>query len=218
MIYRDRFDAGRQLAERLLHYRDQPEVLVLGLPRGGVPIAFELAHKLHAPLDVFLVRKLGVPGHEELAMGAIASGDVLILNDDVVNALHISQATIQRAAERERRELRRQETVYRANSAQPAIEGRTIILVDDGLATGSTMRAAVLAIRRQEPARIVVAVPVGAAQTCAEFAAEADETICAVAPEHFFAVAMWYEDFSPTDDATVQRLLQEADERMHATN
>jgi putative phosphoribosyl transferase len=185
-------------------------VLVLALPRGGVPVAFEVARALHAPLDVFLVRKLGLPGHEELAMGAIASGGVRVLNDDVVRSLRIPDDVIEAIAAAELRELERCERIYRGDRPAPDARGRTIILIDDGLATGSTMRAAVAALRQQGPARIVVAVPVGAPETCAEFQDEADEAICGQTPEPFYAVGLWYRDFSQTTDEEVHDLLERA--------
>jgi putative phosphoribosyl transferase len=210
MLFRDRREAGRFLAGKLIHYANRRDVLVLALPRGGVPVAFEVARALKAPLDVFLVRKLGVPGHEELAMGAIASGNVCVLNNDVVRPLHIPQHVIDEVAADEQRELERRERDYRGSRPAPDFQGRTVILVDDGLATGSTMRAAVAALRRRNPARIVVAVPVGAPETCAEFQDEADEAICALAPEPFYSVGLWYKDFSQTTDEEVRTLLQQA--------
>jgi predicted phosphoribosyltransferase len=210
MLFRNRRDAGKYLASKLASYADRTDVLVLALPRGGVPVAFEVAQALHAPLDVFLVRKLGVPGHEELAMGAIASWGARVLNNDVVRALRVPTQVIEMVAARERRELDRQERQYRAKQPAPNVRGRTIILVDDGLATGSTMRAAVDALRQREPARIVVAVPVGAPETCADFQQVADEAICAVMPEPFYAVGAWYQDFLQTTDEEVQILLDEA--------
>jgi putative phosphoribosyl transferase len=191
-------------------YADRPDVLVLALPRGGVPVAFEVARALHAPLDVFLVRKLGLPGHEELAMGAIASGGVRVLNDDVVRALHVPEDVVETVAAAEQQELERRERIYRGDRPAPDARGRTIILIDDGLATGSTMRAAVAALRQQGPARIVVAVPVGAPETCAEFQDEADEAICGQTPEPFYAVGLWYSDFSQTTDEEVHDLLERA--------
>jgi putative phosphoribosyl transferase len=210
MAFRDRTEAGRVLAGELAAYADRPDVLVLALPRGGVPVAFEVARALHAPLDVFLVRKLGVPGREELAMGAIASGGVRVLNDEVVGALRIPDRVIDGVAAMELDELQRRERAYRGDRAPPDVRGRTVILVDDGLATGSSMRAAVAALRRLGPARIVVAVPVGAAETCAELQAEADEAVCAHTPRPFFAVGQWYEDFSQTTDEEVRDLLAQA--------
>lgn len=210
MLFEDRTDAGRQLAAKLAAYAERPEVLVLALPRGGVPVAFEVARALGAPLDIFLVRKLGVPGHEELAMGAIATGGVRILNTSVVGQLGISQDTVNAVAAEELRELERRERVYRGDRAAPEVRGRTVILVDDGLATGSTMRAALTALRRQKPERLIVAVPVGAPETCAEFQEEADEVVCAQTPRPFRAVGMWYEDFSQTTDEEVHELLEQA--------
>jgi putative phosphoribosyl transferase len=210
MRFRDRREAGRFLARKLTAYAGRPDVLVLALPRGGVPVAFEVARALHVPLDVFLVRKLGLPGHEELAMGAIASGGVHVLNDDVVRALHIPGTVIATVAAAEQQELERRERIYRGDRSAPSVHGRTIILIDDGLATGSTMRAAVAALRRQGPARIIVAVPVGAPETCAEFQDEADEAICARTPEPFLAVGLWYDDFSQTTDEEVHDLLEKA--------
>ena len=208
MVFRDRREAGRLLAGKLMRYADRRDVLVLGLPRGGVPVAFEVACALRAPLDVFLVRKLGVPGYQELAMGAIASGGVCVLNEDVVRALRIPQRTIDVVAEEERAELVRREREYRGGRPAPNVQGRVVILIDDGLATGSTMRAAVAALRRRKPARIVVAVPVGAPETCAEFQDEADEAICAVEPKPFYSVGSWYKDFSQTTDEVVRELLE----------
>ncbi len=211
MIYHDRFTAGQTLAKHLAPYRHRRDVLVLALPRGGVPVAFEVAKALDAPMDVFLVRKLGVPGHEELAMGAVASGGIRTLNHDVVEPLHIPQHVIDRVAQREQLELDRQQRAYRHGRLEPMIADRIVILVDDGLATGSTMRAAVQAIRQQQPKRIVVAVPVGAVDSCAELRAEADEVICGLCPRQFSSVGAWYEDFRQTPDATVQTLLDHAD-------
>src|SRR5213075_2257836 len=210
MIYRDRIDAGKQLAARLADYADRDEVLVLALPRGGVPVAYEVAKALRAPLDIFLVRKLGVPGHEELAMGAIATGGVRVLNDDVVDYLRIPGAVIDAVAADELRELERRERAYRGDRPEPDVRGKTVILVDDGLATGSTMRAAAAALRQQDPAKIVVAVPVAAEATCEEFREEVDEVICAITPEPFYAVGIWYEDFSQTTDEEVRDLLARA--------
>jgi putative phosphoribosyl transferase len=185
-------------------------VIVLALPRGGVPVGYEVARALDAPLDVFLVRKLGIPGHQELAMGAIASGGVRVLNRDVVDAFEIPGAVIDAVAAREQQELERREREYRQGRPAPEVLGRTVILVDDGLATGSTMRAAVLALRQRQPAHIVVAVPVAAPQTCAEFQHEVSEVVCAETPEQFYAVGLWYEDFSQTDDEEIRQLLERA--------
>jgi putative phosphoribosyl transferase len=210
MIYRDRIEAGRRLAERLGGYADRDDVLVLALPRGGVPVAFEVARALRAPLDIFLVRKLGVPGHEELAMGAIATGSVRVLNEDVVRHLGIPGEVIDAVAADELRELERREHAYRGDRPPPNVGGKTVILVDDGLATGSTMRAAAAALRKQQPDRIVVAVPVSAVQTCDEYRMGVDEIVCAMTPEPFHGVGLWYEDFSQTTDEEVQALLARA--------
>lgn len=208
MIFQDRKDAGQQLAALLTKYAERPDVLVLALPRGGVPVGFEVARKLNVPLDVFLVRKLGVPGYEELAMGAIASGGVRIINDDVVRYLGISDEVIDTVAADEQRELQRRERAYRDDRPPPKVQDRVVILVDDGLATGSSMRAAAIALRKQEPARIVVAVPVSAPQTCNEFRAEVDEIVCAATPDPFQGVGLWYNDFSQTTDQEVRDLLE----------
>ena len=210
MIYRDRAEAGRRLAAQLTDYANRSDILVLALPRGGVPVAFEVARALHAPLDIFLVRKLGVPGHEELAMGAIATGGVRVLNEDVMRHISIPDAAIDAVAAKEQRELERRERLYRGDRPAPDVKGKTVILVDDGLATGSTMRAAAAALRQQQPARIVVAVPVSAVQTCDEYRMGVDEIVCAVTPEPFHAVGMWYEDFSQTTDEEVRELLARA--------
>jgi predicted phosphoribosyltransferase len=207
MLFQDRTDAGRRLAELLTDYANRRDVLVLALPRGGVPVAFEVARALHAPLDVFLVRKLGVPGQEELAMGAIALGGVRVLNETVVRALDIPETVIEEVVEEEERELERRARSYRDDRPLPAIRGRTVILIDDGLATGATMRAAVAALRQRQPARIVVAVPVAAAQTRAEFRSLADVVVCAETPKPFHAVGLWYKDFSQTTDEEVHDLL-----------
>ncbi len=206
-LYQDRSEAGRLLATKLTAYAHRRDVLVLALPRGGVPVAYEVAKALHAPLDVFVVRKLGVPGHEELAMGAIATGDVCVLNEQVVQMLHISGSVIDAVATAERRELERREHLYRDNRPPPDVHDCIVILVDDGLATGATMRAAVAALRQQHPARIVVAVPVAAPSTCEELSAEVDEIICAQTPAPFFGVGYWYVDFSQTTDKEVYDLL-----------
>jgi len=210
MIFRDRIEAGKYLATKLMNYKDQPGVLVLALPRGGVPVAFEVAQALRAPLDIFLVRKLGVPGHEELAMGAIATGGVRVLNEDTVNYLRIPEAVIEAIAAMELKELKRRELAYRGSRPEPDVKGKTVILVDDGLATGSTIRAAAQALRQQQPARIIVAVPVSAPQTCNEYRIGVDEIICAITPEPFFGVGQWYLDFSQTTDEEVHDLLERA--------
>jgi putative phosphoribosyl transferase len=208
--FADRHEAGRSLAELLRRYAGRDDVLVLALPRGGVPVAAEIARALDVPLDLFLVRKLGVPGHEELAMGAIATGGVQVLNQPVVDELRIPDYLIARVAEREGQELRRREMAYRGSRPAPDVAGKTVILVDDGLATGSTMLAAVRALRQQRPAAVIVAVPVGAPSTCWSLKQEADDVVCAVTPEPFLAVGYWYENFTQTSDAEVHELLDEA--------
>jgi putative phosphoribosyl transferase len=205
--FRDRIEAGELLGGRLAQFRDRDNVIVLALPRGGVPVAREVARALGVPFDVFVVRKLGVPGHEELAMGAIATGDVRLVNHDVVDALGIPASVIDSVAEHERIELARREQLYRGSRPPVGLANRIVILVDDGLATGSTMRAAVMAVRKHQPARVVVAVPVGAPSTCAELARDADEVICVRTPDPFVAVGLWYRDFTPTTDRDVQSLL-----------
>ena len=214
--FRDRREAGRVLASRLKTYAGRDDVVVLALPRGGVPVAYEVASALGAPLDVFLVRKLGTPGHRELAMGAIASGGVRVLNDDVVRWYGISESAIESVAREEAAELERRERAYRDGRPAPELTNRSVILVDDGLATGSTMRAGAQAVRLHRPARVVVAVPVGARQTCSEIAAVADEVICARMPEPFTAVGQWYLDFDQTDDDEVRDLLQKSTPTTHA--
>jgi predicted phosphoribosyltransferase len=209
-LFKDRRDAGRKLAQKLLEYANRGDVVVLALPRGGVPVAFEVAKALHAPLDIFLVRKLGVPGHEELAMGAIASGGVRVLNNSVIQLLRIPDELIDLAAAKEQQELERRERAYRGDRPKPEVRGRTIILVDDGLATGASMRAAIAALRTQEPAKIIVSVPTAAPETCAEFEAEVDDIICAPTPQNGCGVGAWYEDFSQTTDAEVRELLEQA--------
>jgi putative phosphoribosyl transferase len=211
--FRDRYQAGRVLAKRLAGYAGKPDVLVLGLPRGGVPVAAEVARELSAPLDVFLVRKLGVPGQEELAMGAIANGGIQVLNPSVVDAFLIPPALIEAAARRERREIERRQKLYRRDKPPPRIEGRTILLVDDGLATGSTVRAAIAALRQQSPSKLVVAVPVASPDVCADIGRLVDEMVCEATPEPFWAVGQFYEDFSPTTDDEVRALLEQADRR-----
>jgi putative phosphoribosyl transferase len=217
MRFQNRADAGRKLAEKLMACADRPDVLVLALPRGGVPVAYEVALVLHAPLDVFLVRKLGVPGQPELAMGAIATGGVRVLNEDVILALGIPEEVIEKVSAEEQQELARRERLYRGDNPPPDLRGRTIILIDDGLATGSTMRAAVAAARKQQPARVVVAVPVAAPTTCEELQAELDEMVCVFTPEPFHAVGLWYETFSQTTDEEIQELLARAAEEQGAT-
>ncbi|HEX6308163.1 MAG TPA: phosphoribosyltransferase [Longimicrobiales bacterium] len=206
----DRTDAGRRLAADLQEYAGREDVVVLGLPRGGIPVAYEVARALDAPLDVFLVRKLGVPGHEEYAMGAIASGGVRVLNRDVTREIGISEEAISRVAAQEQIELERRERAYRRDRPEPDFRGKVVILVDDGLATGSTMRAAATALRAHEPARIVVAVPVAARETCDQLRGIVDEVVCTRQPEPFMAVGLWYEDFSQTTDEEVRDLLERA--------
>jgi putative phosphoribosyl transferase len=219
MIFRDRTDAGRQLAGRLSRYAGRPDVLVLALPRGGVPVAYEVAKELNVPLDVFLVRKLGVPGHEELAMGAIASGGVRILNQDIVDYLGIPNEMIDEVIAREQLELARRQRLYRGDRPPPDVKDRVVILIDDGLATGSTMRAAAASLRLQKPRHIVVAVPVSSRQTCDELRSEVDEIVCGFTPEHFQGVGLWYEDFSQTSDEEVRELLKRATQHVnHATS
>ncbi len=206
-LFRDRREAGRVLADKLASYANRPDVIMLALPRGGVPVAYEVARRLVAPLDVFVVRKLGVPGYEELAMGAVATGGVRVLNDQLVEQLGIPDQMIDAVAARERQELARRERLYRGNRPPPDIRGRTVILVDDGLATGATMYAAIEALRKQNPARIVVAVPTASPETCEEMKAKADDLICAITPDPFQAVGRWYQDFSQTTDEEVADLL-----------
>jgi putative phosphoribosyl transferase len=206
-VFLDRRDAGRVLAHALATYANHPDLLVLALPRGGVPVAFEVAEALHAALDVFVVRKLGVPGHEEFAMGAIASGGVRVLNDEIVRHARVSPAEIEAVTRAEQRELERRERLYRQQGTPLRVQGRTVILVDDGLATGSTMLAAVKALKTRLPQRIVVAVPTGSPQTCQALRGEADDVVCARSPEPFVAVGSWYRDFSQTSDDEVQALL-----------
>jgi len=206
--FRDRVQAGQLLSRKLKHYADRSDVMVLALPRGGVPVAREVARALHAPLDVFLVRKLGTPGQEELAMGAIASGGIRVLNDEVVNALRVPREVIDAVTARELRELARRERLYREGRPAPDVMARTVILVDDGLATGSTMRAAVAALRQAKPNRIVVAVPVAAVPTCRDLRGDAEEVVCLQMPEPFFSVGFWYEDFSQTSDEEIREMLE----------
>jgi len=208
--FQDRTEAGRQLAARLEPYAGRDDVLVLGLPRGGVPVAFEIAMALDAPLDVFIVRKLGLPGHEEFGIGAIASGDVRVVDEAVLRAYDVDPDTLARITARERLELERRERLYRDDRAFPAIEDKVVILVDDGLATGSTMRAAIAALREKHPSKIVVAVPVGARESCTAMARLVEEVVCLETPDPFYAVGLWYEDFEQTDDAEVHELLERA--------
>ncbi len=206
-LFRDRREAGRLLAAKLTAYANRPDVIVLALPRGGVPVAYEVARALGAPLDVFVVRKLGVPGSEELAMGAVATGGVRVLNDQLVNRLGIPDHLIDAVAVREGQELARRERLYRGGRPLLDVRDRTVILVDDGLATGATMHAAIAVLRQLHPARIVVAVPTASPETCEEMRAEVDDVICAITPEPFQAVGRWYQDFAQTTDEEVQDLL-----------
>ena len=218
MIFEDRGEAGYVLADKLRKYANRSDVVILALPRGGVPVGYAVAQELNAPLDVFAVRKLGVPGHEELAMGAIASGCVRVLNEDVVEQLSISGDAIDHVARREQVELERRERLYRGDRPATSVRDQTVILIDDGLATGSTMRAAVRALRALGPARIVVAVPVGPRSTCAELMDEADEVVCPAMPEPFRGVGLWYRNFQQTTDREVREFLRQAGKsiRRHA--
>jgi predicted phosphoribosyltransferase len=210
MQFRNRTEAGQILAERLTDYANRTDVVVLALPRGGLPVAYEVARSLNAPLDVFVVRKLGVPGLEELAMGAIATGGVRVLNRAVIESLQIPDAVINRVAARELRELERRERAYRDDRPAPDVQGRTVILVDDGIATGATMRAAVAALRQMEATRIIVATPTCALDTAREMGTEVDEVVAVTTPARFRGVGEWYEDFSPTTDDEVRELLEKA--------
>jgi putative phosphoribosyl transferase len=207
VIFEDRAEAGAFLATRLTHYAHQPNVLVLGLPRGGVPVAYPIAQALGTPLDVFVVRKLGVPGQDELAMGAIAMGGVTILNHDLIEQIGISRAAIEAVVAQEKMELTRREHLYRGNRPPLRIQGQNVILVDDGLATGASMWAAVVALQKLEPAKIVVAVPVASKQTCDVFQDKVDEIVCGITPDPFLAVGVWYKNFSQTTDEEVHQLL-----------
>ena len=208
--FRDRADAGRYLGEALSEYARRDDVVVLALPRGGVPVGFEVARALEAPLDVFVVRKLGVPGHEELAFGAVASGGARILNRDVIRHIGLSSDVIDAVSERERAELARRELLYRGDRPKRRLAGKAVIVVDDGLATGASMRAAVAAVRAQRPARIVVAVPTAALDTCAALSAEVDELVSPLRPANFYAVSLWYDNFEQVSDDEVRRLLEKA--------
>ena len=214
--YKDRFDAGRRLASMLSVYAQRPDLVVLALPRGGVPVGFEVAMALGAPLDVFVVRKLGVPGHEELAMGAIASGGVRVVDRNVMHRADVGEAELERITAIEQRELERRERQYRGDRQFPDLRSKVVILTDDGLATGSTMRAAVAALRQEGPSKVVVAVPVAAPDVCESFRSVADEIVCAATPTPFHAVGLWYEDFTQTSDDEVRDLLERAQRRQHA--
>ena len=210
MIFRDRTEAGQVLASKLTKYLSQINTVILALPRGGVPVAYEIGKELGLPVDIFVVRKLGVPGHEELAMGAIASGGVRHINRDVVDQLRIDSETIDVASRREQKEIERREQLYRGQRSPVDVRNKTVIVVDDGLATGSTMHAAIAALRQHRPARIVVAVPAASPQACSEIADQVDEIICAATPEPFYAVGQWYQEFSQTTDEEVRDLLARA--------
>lgn len=213
-IFKDRADGGKKLAQELSPYSDRSNVVVLGLPRGGVPVAYEVAKELDAPLDVFIVRKLGVPGHEELAMGAIASGGVSVLNDEVVKGVNLSEDDIDQVARREREELERRERAYRGERPGVALQNKIVLLVDDGLATGASMRAAVKGVREHGPEKIIVAVPTAPPETCEAFNDLADEAICLETPTPFIGVGAWYEDFPQTKDEEVKEILEMASERV----
>ena len=212
MIFIDRTDAGRRLAEKLAGYANRADVVVLGIPRGGVPVALEVAKRLSAPLDIFLLRKLGVPGHEELAFGAIASGGVRLLDHAVIGALGISDEDIERVTSAERKELKRREKAYRGDRPSLNVTGKTVIVVDDGIATGSSMRAGIQALRQLQPARIVVAVPVAPIRTCNQLRSEADAVVCVLMPQSFYAIGQFYEDFSQISDEEVLALLEQANQ------
>jgi predicted phosphoribosyltransferase len=208
--FRDRRDAGRKLAQKLTAYAGRPDVLILALPRGGVPVAFEVARALNAPLDIFIVRKLGLPGREELAIGAIATGGVRVLNRDIVRMLSIPEEVINFVARREAQELQRRQKLYRGDRPAPAMREHTVLLIDDGLATGASMRAAIAGLRARHPTEIVVAVPTASREVCETLRTEVDDIVCAAMPEPFYGVGRWYEDFSQTTDEEVRMLLEEA--------
>lgn len=212
--FKDRRDAGRVLAQALSAYVGRSDVILFALPRGGVPVAYEVALALNAPLDIFIVRKLGLPGHEELAMGAIASGGIRVLNEDIIHALHIPEEMINLVAEQEFKEMRRREQSYRGQRSPLDAHDKTVILIDDGLATGASMRAAVIGVRTQNPARIVIAVPTASPETCSAFEFKVDEIVCSMTPEPFLGVGKWYEDFSQVTDEEVRRLLEKANQQL----
>jgi predicted phosphoribosyltransferase len=212
--FRDRRDAGRKLAQALSHYAGRSDVTIFALPRGGVPVAYEVAILLNAALDVFIVRKLGLPGHEELAIGAIGSGGVRVLNEDIIRMLNVPREVVNIVVQREMQELQRREHLYRGNRTPPEIRDRTVILIDDGLATGASMRAAAIGIRAQHPARIVIAVPAAAQEVCNAFQFAVDEMVCLITPEPFYGVSRWYEVFSQVDDEEVRALLEEANRQL----
>lgn len=210
MLFKDRQDAGKKLAEKLKAYKGQQDIIVLALPRGGIPVGFEIAKSLEVPLDIFIVRKLGVPGHEELAMGAIADGGIIVLNEEIIQQLGITQVLIDRITQDESKEVARRESLYRRGRPAYKLGGKTIIVVDDGLATGASMRAALIAVKEKKPRKIIAAVPVGAAETCKSLRTYVDELVCLLVPPSFGAVGSWYEDFSQTTDAEVESLLDSA--------
>lgn|SRR5487761_75457 len=215
--FRDRTEAGQILAALLTAYANRGDVLALALPRGGVPVGYEVARALHIPLDVLVVRKLGVPGEEELAMGALATGNVRILNENIVRSMHISDATIDRVTAREQKELDRRESLYRNNHPAYDVQGRTILLVDDGIATGATMAAAIKALKQQQPAQIIVAVPTAPPSTCQELVEEGIEIVCVMQPEPFFGVGYWYEQFPQVSDDEIASMLEQAGQEQPAT-
>ena len=212
--FTDRRDAGRVLARKLSAYADCTDVIVLALPRGGVPVGYEVALALHAPLDIILVRKLGLPGREELAIGAIASGGIRVLNNDIIRVLNVPEEVINIVARNELQELQRRESNYRGESSVPAVRDRKVILIDDGLATGASMRAAVAGVRARHPARIIIAVPAASPEMCDAFKFEVDEMVCGMTPEPFYGLSRWYEDFSQTTDEEVRMLLKEANHQL----
>jgi putative phosphoribosyl transferase len=213
-LFKDRRHAGRKLAEKLITYADRSDVIVLALPRGGVPVAYEVSMALNAPMDIFLVRKLGLPGHEELAVGAIASGGIRVLNEEIIHTLGVDRNVIDMVVRQEQQELERREQKYRGDRPPIDVTDKTVILVDDGLATGASMRAAVAGLRTQNPFRIIAAVPTAAPETCAAFESEVDEIICATTPQPFYGVSRWYRDFSQTTDMEVRLLLQEVNRQI----
>lgn len=214
--YRNRIEAGQVLAQELHSYAERNDVLVLALPRGGVPVAFEIAKSLSAPLDVFIVRKLGVPGHSELAMGAIAVGDVTVFNQDIIEDLDLPDSAIQKVIQQEKEELKRREETYRGKKPFPSLDNKVVILVDDGIATGATMRAAIMALKQMHPAKIIVAVPVADQSIMEKFGSLVDQFVCPLRPTSLYAVGAWYDDFSQTDDEEVHTLLREAKKFSHS--
>jgi predicted phosphoribosyltransferase len=217
-LFENRLDAGKKLAAQLTQYAGQKDVIVLALPRGGVPVAYEVARAIDAPMDVFLVRKLGVPGQEELAFGAIASGGIEVVNPEIVHAVHLSESTIRSVISREREELRRREQEYRDNRPEPELTGKTVILIDDGLATGASMYAAVVAVKQKRPRKVVVAIPVASPESCSALSRFIDQIVCAYTPEPFYGVGQWYEDFSQTSDEEVRQLLELVNQHIHQSS